>query len=328
MNRIKSFIFLMIMASNSAYAKWAKFEEAAISTELVQKIQIKKNGSSEELIEVQWEILKESARNFASNFHLNYNGDSSKIKILEAKTIYKGKVYSVDPNFLEDKPLASAPQGFDQIRQVMIAFPNIEIGAKIYVKYKYTFSKVPLDNYYSGRLEFGRREWLKKSHVTLTSEIPLSILVNDPSDSLEIKKDKSDGLHRLEVVLKKPIYKDTINEPELGLIDERLFTWISLSSINNWRELAIKFALQNYAQVFTQPLPPYFGEILKKATEKKNDIDQINTITSSLDEKIRYMGDWRTVEGRFTPHSLAEIAHQDVVRIHPPPMTARVDARV
>ena len=53
-----------------------------------------------------------------------------------------------DKKFIEDKPLASVGYGFDQTHQILLAFPKVEVGAKIYLKYTKATLKAPLDNFF------------------------------------------------------------------------------------------------------------------------------------------------------------------------------------
>jgi len=53
---------------------------------------------------------------------------------------------------IEDKPLASVSYGFDEQRQTLISYPNVEIGSKIYLKYQRKEFKAPLDKFFSRSL--------------------------------------------------------------------------------------------------------------------------------------------------------------------------------
>lgn len=131
------YILCFIIIANFAQARWANYDLASTRTDIYNhEIKVNKNGTYEEIKEEKFEVLKESGRDSAAHYTIHYNTDSEKINIIEAKTIYKGKEYKVDKKFIEDKPLASAANGFDQTNQILLAFPKTEIGAKIYIKYK------------------------------------------------------------------------------------------------------------------------------------------------------------------------------------------------
>ncbi|CAL7962774.1 DUF3857 domain-containing protein [Gammaproteobacteria bacterium] len=298
---------LFIIISASAQAKWAGIENAQIKTSFDQDISVNKDGTIKETLTEQSEILKEPGRDFAANYTLQYNGHSEKIKILEAKTIYKGKEYKLDKNLIEDKPLASAHGGFDQRRQILLAFPKAEIGAKIFLKYNKTITEVPLDKFYANVFTFGYRCFIYKEHIKLHSQIPLHIIVNDPEKVLNITKDKDDNFHNMEITLTKSLYKEAINEPQSNIVNNKYWTWVSVSSLTKWEDLAARFG-QLYTKVFTQPLPQDFIKTADLAAQKKDEVEQINTVTSLLNDKVQYMGDWRTIKGSFIPRSLDKIS--------------------
>lgn len=295
--------FLLVIISISVQAKWASFADAPIKSSYTQEINVDASGKTREIREIQFEILKEPGRNIAASYILRYNGASQKIKIIDAKTIYKEKEYKLDKNLIEDKPLASAHHGFDQTRQILLAFPKAEIGAKIYLKYSVITTEVPLDKFYASVFDFGTQEFVDKSYVKLYSKIPLHILINDPDKVLTITKDAKDSFHNIEITLTKPIYKEVINEPQSNVVNNKYLTWISVSSLNKWEDLAAKFG-KSYEKVFTQKLPKDFVKIADAAKQQKDDVGQINTVTSLLNDKIRYMGDWRTIKGGFIPRNL------------------------
>lgn len=88
-------------------------------------------------------------------------------------------------------------------------------------------------------------------------------------------------------------------------------TWVSLSSLSKWEDLAKKLA-PGYHSVINQPLPATFTAIVGSAANKNTDEEKINAVTSLLNEKIQYMRDWRTVSGKYFPRDLEKIADSQV----------------
>lgn len=305
--KLLSFIFILIL-SITTQAKWATIEDASIKTSYDSQITVNKDGTSQEIREIKFQILKEPGRDIAANYTLKYNGNSEKIKIIAAKTIYKNKEYKLDSKSLEDKPLASAHGGFDQTRQILLAFPKAEVGADIYLKYSITTKEVPLQNFYAALFDIGDDTFTDKAHIKLQSKIPLYLLINDPKKVLNINKDHKDGkIFNLEITLKKPFYQSVINEPHFGILNHKYLTWVSISSLNKWEELGTRFS-ESYKKVFTQTMPKDFVQIASVAAKKTTDVEKINTVTSMFSDKIQYMGDWRTVRGQFIPRDLAQIS--------------------
>jgi len=305
--KLLSSIVILIL-SVTTQAKWASVDDATIKTSYDRQIIINADGTSQETREIKFKILKEPGRDIAANYTLKYNGNSEKIKIITAKTIYKNKEYKLDSKLLEDKPLASAHGGFDQTRQILLAFPKAEIGAEIYLKYSITTIEVPLRNFYATIFDIGDDMFTDKMHVTLQSKIPLYLLINDPKKVLRINKDNQDGkIFNLEITLKKPFYQSVINEPRFGILNYKYLTWVSVSSINQWEDLGARFS-EAYKKVFMQNLPKDFMKIASVAAKQTTDVEKINAVTSLLSDKIQYMGDWRTVHGQFIPRDLTKIS--------------------
>ena len=298
---------LVQIISLSVEGRWATPEDAAISVEVSNiETTVKKDGSTESVIEFKCQILKEQGRSFAANYTLQYNGDNEELKILEAKTIVKDKEFILSKDMIEDKPLASSPQGFDQKRQVLLSFPNVEIGAMIYVKYTSKELKPILEGFFAYKHFFGRR-YTKAAKIKLTSELPLNLLVNDPQKVLKITKDKDVGFQNLEIELLKPLYEGVVNEVENSDIDEKYLTHFTVSTLTDWKALSSMYA-PGYEKVLNQDLPKVFQEIMIQALKEKVEIDQVNQVISLIQEKIQYMGDWRSVSGRFFPRDLEKIA--------------------
>lgn len=308
MNKYLSILFILLF-SNFAFAKWADSSNSAIKKDICNiQVKVHKDGSNERLIEEQYIILKDSARMSAAHYTLEYNSNYEKIEILEAKTIFQGKEYKVEKKFIEDKPLASSAYGFDQMNQILLAFPKAEIGSQIYIKYKYINNKAPLENFFNDVYFLGFQEWLTSANINVTSDIPLHILVNDPNNVLKVSKDKDDDFHKLNISLKKEIYQDIINEPKNSIANYKTFTWISISSMDKWEDLAREFAKRNFNKTYSQKLPSEFEEIVQKSQNIQDEVAQVNNVTSMLNDKVQYMMDNRTIEGKLMPRDLDQIA--------------------
>ena len=303
---IHIFLILALTASN-CHARWAKYEDAIgeiISSNL--EITVNPDGSSRDITTTHVKILKEQGVRKWANFYLTYNSDNEEIKILSAKTIIGGKEFLIDPKSIEDKPLASAPNGFDQHNQILLAFPKLEIGAEIYLQFEKITKTPVLDNYFSNAISYSGFEYWHNSQVSLKSAMPLFIEVNDPNKNLKVtQQPNKQGGTDINIVQVKPIIEMTIED--LGVLNQNKYTWVAVSSLNKWTEYASKFR-KKYQDVINQDLPKLFRDIVELAHVEKNDVDIINIVTSNLAQKVQYMGDWRSVKGRYFPHNLEHIA--------------------
>ncbi|WP_353287459.1 DUF3857 domain-containing protein [Wolbachia endosymbiont (group B) of Gerris lacustris] len=308
---ISNLALLVFFITPTAEARWRKYEDASVEVKFSNvNINVNKDGTYETEAEFQAKILKESGRDGFSLYSLVYNDDSTDFTILEAKTTYSREEYIVTEDMIEDKPLASPAKGFDQSRQVIISFPKVEIGTEVYLRYKQVTKKVPVDNFYGLSFSY-YGDYLQAENTKINSELPLKIKVNDPREVLEITEEKKDDIHSISIALKKAIYENTINEPHNGILNIKHNTWVSLSSLSKWDDLAKKLA-PGYHRVINQPLPAIFEAIAESAANESTDEEKINAVTSLLNEKIQYMGDWRTVSGKIFPRDLEKIANSQI----------------
>lgn len=302
---------LVFFVTPASEARWSKYEDASVEVKFSNvNINVNRDGTYETEVELQAKILKESGRDRFSLYSLIYNDDSADLTVLEAKTAYNGEEYLVTEDMMEDKPLASPSKGFDQLRQVTISFPKIEIGTEVYLRYKRVNKKVPVDNFYGLSFSY-YGDYLQADNTKINSELPLEIKVNDPREVLEIAEEKNDDIHSISIALKKAVYENTTNEPHNGILNIKHNTWVSLSSLSEWEDLAKKLA-PGYHSVINQPLPATFEAIAEFADNESTDEEKINAVTSLLNEKVQYMGDWRTVSGKFFPRDLEKIADSQV----------------
>ncbi|OEY86861.1 hypothetical protein BIY23_04510 [Wolbachia pipientis] len=309
---LKIFLYLLsFFVIHVVEARWCNYEDAGYESEFINEdVVINADGSTKSIIESQNKILKESGRSTFTHYNLTYNSNISQITILAAKTIYNGKEYKVKKDMIEDKPIASSGYGFDQLNQITISFPKVELGSQVYLKYKSIKKKQPIKDFFGKVFGFSSLGCIKQFNGNIKSKLPLHIKLNDPRNSLKIVNEKKDDVHNINITLSKPICECIINEPQF-LVDSKYSTWIILSSLNNWEDFAKKL-FPGYYNVINQELPEIFMDIANAASSRGSDTEQINFITSSLSEKIQYMGDWRTIEGGYFPRDLKKIADSQV----------------
>lgn len=293
------------MISNS-YSRQATVEDTDISIEVNNRdIEVHQNGTFTETIEISAKALKDSGKDKLVSVPLTYNSRNTKLKIIEAKTIKEDKVYPVDLKNIEDKPLASSPQGFDQNNQILIAFPEMSVNAQIYLKYQMINTEAPVPGFFATDFVYGLGQYCKAGHTKVASDIPFFVKVNDPEQYLEVKQFQKNNKHYMDITLKRPIMKAAIDEMFM-VTDNKAYPWVTMSTLNEWSKLGERM-VKRYDDIVNQPLPELYQNIVKEAEKKQSTIEKINVVTARLSENITYMGDWRTVKGAFVPRNLAEI---------------------
>lgn len=306
---LKFLVFILIFVSvipGIANARWATIDDTDVIIESYKRdLDIHADGTNVETVEVIAKATKESGKDHLVSLPLTYNTRNSELKILEAKTIRDGKEFPVDLKHIEDKPLASSPQGFDQNNQMLIAFPEMALNAKIYIRYKHIVKQASIPGFYSTNFIYGMGQYCESSQVHVKSEIPFHIQTHDPEQYLDVKQGKEGNRHTLDIVLKKPVFKVPADE-QFVATDPKIYPWITLSTLKEWSDFGDLLSTR-YEAVLAQKLPDLFEKIAKEAEGKTSIIDKINTVTNRLSENITYMGDWRTVEGAYVPRNISAI---------------------
>ncbi|PCJ29533.1 MAG: hypothetical protein COA94_01375 [Rickettsiales bacterium] len=327
-NKLLYLLVALFLACPVSYARMQTLQDAALQYDFYNRdTKIHKDGTHESIVEIQITLLREQAREFVAKYTMGYNSDSSSVQILEAKTIFQGKEYKVTDGMIEDKPVANNRAGFDEIKQIAISFPKPEVGATIYLKYKEITNKVLIDKEFFAKYAFGTGGYWKKSNVTINSEIPLLVELNDPYKKLllttENPADKKGYFHKINLKLLSPLINMPINEVAGSALNHKRITYVSLASLDKWSNLGDKLAVK-YNEVLEQSLPDVFLDIAKAAEkegvakkegalEKEEDIvARINKITTMLSKKVQYCGDWRSINGRLVPQDLAKVAEKQL----------------
>jgi len=305
------FVVFCFLITN-VQARWATPQDADIEYIFYNRdIDVKADGKAHEIVEYQVKLLKESGRQAFAVQHIHFNENVQKIRILDAKTIYQGKEFPISQDQIEVKPLASSYQGFDQISQVLLSYPHAEVGSELYLKFEIIESKQPIPSYYATAVLYSAHGIWKNSKVTLRSELPFFVRVNDPGNHLKIEESNTKQAQVLKIQLTKPICSGMIHEPWNHILEEQNKTWVSVSTVDRFESLAEKIS-KTYETTAQEALPPLLMAIQQKAAKASKPVDQINTITSELASKINYMGDWSTINGQYYPRPLATVTSTGV----------------
>ena len=304
-----SILFFSVFFSSVVSARWASQDEALLRYDTFNSVlKVNKDGSYTQEVEFKIKILKESAIDSFVNFFLTYNEQSEKVTVLSAKTVTKGKSFPINQKFIEDKPLASAPSGFDQTRQILISFPQVEVGSEVYMNYRYEYKIAPYEGFFSYS-QFFDGVWFSKANLRIESALPLYYKLNDPQKLFYVSYrvfNKKKRKYQLKLRLKRSVFKQIVDE-KYAFSNVNLFPFIEVASDKKWSKMGQALA-KKYEEKISEPLPKLYQDILKSSKKfKTGSSAQINFIMSSLIDKIRYMRDWRSINGGYVPRSLSDI---------------------
>lgn len=296
---------LALCLSVPAFARWAEPDEADSAIEnLVVHVKVEKNLESRTEDSLSVRILKDGARQRWGTVRYNYSPQNTAMKILKASTKNGTTITELGRDSIVDAPISIKEQGFDEQRRISAAFAEIEVGSEVRLQ---TESKTfrPLYGEFSRKYSLGEASVLKSAEFSFDSKVPLFFEKNDPTEALELKDESKDGGFRYTVRLRKPVYQKVVEE-ENPYLPESAKTWFVVSSKTDYKDFYAKTA-RAYEDILAKPLPPALEKIAAEARLKTSSMERINSVTSQIAEQFRYMGDWRSVEGGYIPHSLEEI---------------------
>jgi transglutaminase-like putative cysteine protease len=296
----------LLLASSPADARWARKSDAQaiLETESLDYF-VDPSGTYVLTAERRFRITRDEARSRIGTQRLAYNSRSSKLEVLEARTILPdGRRLEVPRDQIQDKPLASSRQGFDQLNQILVAFPEAEVGAVLELKTRLTVTEIPFENYFSTSWLPGASEWTEKSRIRIQSQLPLHFAENDPNSTMQVKLSR-DRL-TLQAQLTRPGWQRTVEEAESWLTPSQIAR-LDVATTTNPTEM-VRSAAPRWEAIASSKLPGRWRPILEEAKRRKTLEDRLDTITSGLAGEVHYWADWRPIRGGHVPRELETIA--------------------
>ncbi|BBH52902.1 DUF3857 domain-containing protein [Fluviispira sanaruensis] len=305
---IKAMIVLFfILFARTAIARWQKIEEVTHNIDYYDReINVDEKGLFTDKMKVKITLTKDSASDNFLTQPISYDPSIENIKILEAYTIYDGKKYKVPQKDIEDKSIASNSLGFRNENQILIKFHNVKKGAELYLSIFKKTKETFVPKLFAKEFLFNFSGYLLSANIKINSKIPLYSAISDKNEALEFKEIKNNSTQTINIKLKKPYLKVIVDE-DFAFLNISEVPLIAISSYNSWKKISDN-KLKKYEDILSQKIPDIFENILSEAAKKENINDKINVVTSGIAEKIKYFGDWRSLESGFDPRDLAEIA--------------------
>lgn len=302
-----TFLFFLFSFSWPAEARWLQPEEAATSVELQRTtIEIPQDAKETTVTKVRIKILNERQRAALGTLRFNYSPKSQKIKIVQAETHNGGAVVRVSSDQISDQAIRISEVGFDDLREVMVSFPQVKVGSELSYEHQETNLHPAFKDVYAKRFNLSSRELVKNVEYEFKSKIPLHFYFNDPQGLLAFEKNEKSGVFYYKVHLKKPLINDLFDESH-PLVPDKKWTWFVASSSPSYNAMYMPLAL-SYEKILASPLPAGFNSILTQAKTHGEPIKQVGEVMAGLSSLIRYMGDWRQVDGGFIPHEMSRVA--------------------
>jgi hypothetical protein len=299
-------VVLGLVSATVSARKVTEDDADFVIEQFTDKYEVRADGTFTARFEFYKRIMNETGRQQHGTMRLRYNADAERLRVLVAEVLTEGESRAVPSEYIEDKPLASNANGFDQQNQVLVAFPDVKVGSVLHLVYEWEKKAPALPNFFSQRLSFYRKAGTLAGETEIVSALPLHYEENDPFGALDVLKDTVDGKQRLRVRVVKPIYEGVVDEFQ-PLLPWRTRTWVFVASTEDFAKMA-QATRDRYEAVVAEPLPELFQAIVRLAERERTTVDKINAATAALAERVRYMGDWRPRDGGYVPRSLKAVA--------------------
>ncbi len=306
------FLSIVMSASECALARFESPSEAmAQYTEYSVEYFIRKDGTYDQHIRYKIRPSIEEGRESIASQRFRYVSSTTKLMSIKAETINDGISIPVEKTQIEDKAVSSDATGFDTNHNVTINYAKVGLKSEILLDYHLRTKDVPFAGQFAKSLSIGRQFPLPKgSKFAFYSEIPLKTQITDRDGHLKIDayvKNK-DFPYAYVYSLSKVAYFRIVMETPYPWFKSDPEPTITVSSFGSWQEVGKKLYANGYALREQEELPKVFEDLIAKVNPKLSFVEKANLVTSLLSEKVRYMGDWRTVKGQYVPRSLMDIA--------------------
>lgn len=301
-----SICLLSALLSSPAGARWATEDDMDYRIDNEElTYTVNPDGTYQLVVARTLEVLKESAKSAIGTQAIVYSGSSAEVKVLEAETVNGTNKTPVPKNMIEDKSVASTQLGFDDHKQTMIVFPDVKVGSKISYKYQMNVKKVPVSGFFSERFFPGTETFTKASTIRVESALPLYVKTRDPKHQLVIANGANGGKHVMVMRLKEPMIWRPIGE-ERPMLSPDEVPRVEVSTALAWSDIEPKLR-EGFETVIKGKLPASFEKIATEAKAKPSVEEKAQLVMARLAESLNYLGDWRSVGGKFAPREFAAV---------------------
>lgn len=298
------FALVLLLLPLMAFSRWANKSDFAYLTEDFRTvIEVRKDGTYTQTDELTYVILKEAGKNKFTLHRIPYSSGSTSVKIQEARVMNGPVTTTVTHDKIVERTAVNNV-GFDDRKEIQIAFPNLQIGSQIKLKMVSEVKKVAVPGHFSLMMLLGKDGPNERGSVLIKSELPLGLVSHDPYHSLEIQERKENELHLYEVKLKVP-YLHELAEEYASLPPDKM-TYVSLSTDKEWSAISTNM-LARFDSVLGDKLPKELEAVVAEAAKVTTLDSRVNALVTYIVQNYNYLGDWRNLSGAFTPRKPEQI---------------------
>lgn len=319
--RVVYLISILVAISSAAQARWLTIEEAdAVIEDHHVDVEIEKNGNANLTTEIKFRIQNEKGRDAWGTMRFQYSPKNMSFDVVEAYTINDGVKTKVAAKDIVDTALHASEIGFDEKHEVVVPFSKVQVGSVLSYKIKSKIFHPFIEGRFADEYFLGDRVADKNFELNIKSARKVFWSMNDPDSALTLEKNENSESNRYQykVHLNKPVFKQVGGEAH-PYIPSSLRTWIVVSTEATYADFYRDLA-NRYEQLYADALPREFEATVAKAKkisskdftkdaskDEESDVVKFNLVLSDVSDLIRYMGDWREVDGGYVPHRVSEV---------------------
>lgn len=294
--------FFISMIAQETEARWLDIKEAGSVVERYDvDALVKKDGTSSQTLTYVIRVQGEDAKVSTSLFPIDYNSVTEKVEVLEAYTLNGKEKIPVDPSAIENKDKGES-KAYDNMKTLSVVFPKVQIGSKIFIKYRSDELKPMMKDRWSQDVRLPPGFFIEKFRYNVKSEVPLFVEVIDPRGLITQTKKSKD---HVEFTNKRvtPGWVHAEKDPYFHMSGD---THIHVSTHQNWKDFYDDLN-KDYTRVQSAALPKPLQSWVRDAKKKKDPREQILFLMERMSHDFRYFGDWRRHNGGVVPRELKEI---------------------
>lgn len=299
-------ILCIVLSLSRVEARWMAFDELPATYELLESI-IKVNAdASADLTDKMRIIIKNDRGREYGTLRWQYKPEESSLEVKEASIENKGQVKKVERSQIVDSFVETSTVGFDRRRELVVSFPDVKVGSVLNITVNQKMKR-PL---YSGHFGLWVNPSIEKSvdkfSLHIEGKQKLFVDLQDPEKKLSVTYREKSGQFIWDIKNTEPLNNKIIDENDVAFPYEKV-PRILVSTSPSVEALHAGY-VEPYEKIIGVSTPSAYSEILRSAKAKTNSKEQISSVVSQLANKLRYMGDWRSVGGAMVPTPLDEVA--------------------
>ena len=199
-----------------------------------------------------------------------------------------------------------AEPGFDRDKTIVVAYPKVEVNSLLKLVMTTKTHTVPIKGFFNARYRIGGQMPERNNYIRIKSPMPLYYQVEGPDGYYSVKSEKVGKFYFTEIKQIKDAFFIVKNE-SMVYFAKSPYPRVYISSSREWRDIGNAFA-SDFENVIGGPLPGEAASQIQLIKQNKSDfVGRVNEFTAYLAQNVRYMGDWRTVDGAYKPRPFAEV---------------------